>query len=190
MMAVGVMPNTLLFVAPAGEGAWLGQHFPNYQILTISDPHRVVTHCRADAPAAVIAPFSDAAIKLFAQIGSQRIPDRPLLVLLVDSPADAAKHAKAADLAISAEWLPVTLLTALEKHAEYGTLRRNASAAAEHKRSTEEIHLLRNAIVRTVSHELRTPMLQVKAAVAMLVDEQVDEHAGTGRLRDARYHAP
>ncbi len=169
MTAIGLMPSTLLFVAAAGQGAWLGQHFPNYQIITIPDPQRVTTYCRDEAPAAVIAPVSDTAIKLFGQIGSLSKPERPLLVLLVDSPAEAVKHGKAADLAISAEWLPVTLLTALEKHAEYHVLRRNASAAAEHRRSTEEIHLLKNAIVRTVSHELRTPMLQVKAAVAMLV---------------------
>ena len=103
-------------------------------------------------------------------------------MLLTDSPAAV----QSADLIISPDWLPATLPAALKLHAENHALRQSVAAAAErahrrdaeHKRSTAEIHLLKNAIVRTVSHELRTPMLQVKAAVAMLVDEQVEEHSG------------
>ncbi len=129
----------------------------------------------------MIAPISDEAIKLFAKIGQANQPDRPLLVLLSDSPTKA----QPADLTVSTDWLPSTLPAALKLHAENRKLRQTVAAAderadrrdAEHKRSTEEIHLLKNAIVRTVSHELKTPMLQVKAAVAMLVDERVEDRA-------------
>ena len=40
----------------------------------------------------------------------------------------------------------------------------------EQKRMTDEVDVLRNAIVRNVSHELKTPLLQIKSAVALLAD--------------------
>ncbi len=38
-----------------------------------------------------------------------------------------------------------------------------------------EISLLKNAIVRNVSHELKTPLLQVKSAVALIAEDDVDK---------------
>ncbi|MBK8028158.1 MAG: HAMP domain-containing histidine kinase [Anaerolineae bacterium] len=45
----------------------------------------------------------------------------------------------------------------------------------EQKRMTDEVDVLRNAIVRNVSHELKTPLLQIKSAVALLAEEQRGE---------------
>lgn len=42
------------------------------------------------------------------------------------------------------------------------------------RRHSEEIDLLKNAIVRNVAHELRTPLLQVKSAVALLAEDTGD----------------
>ncbi len=42
--------------------------------------------------------------------------------------------------------------------------------AAQTSRS-DEINLLKNAIVRNVSHELRTPLLQIKSAVSLLAED-------------------
>lgn len=43
------------------------------------------------------------------------------------------------------------------------------------RRKTEEIEVLKNAIVRNVSHELGTPLLQVKSAVALIAEDLDDD---------------
>lgn len=43
------------------------------------------------------------------------------------------------------------------------------------KRVSDEVTLLKNAIVRNVSHELKTPLLQVKSAVALLAEDARDK---------------
>lgn len=42
-------------------------------------------------------------------------------------------------------------------------------------RSSDEIEVLKNAIVRNVSHELRTPLLQVKSAVSLIAEDVSDQ---------------
>jgi signal transduction histidine kinase len=41
----------------------------------------------------------------------------------------------------------------------------------QQRRSTSEVEILKNAIVRNVSHELKTPLLQVKSAVSLLSED-------------------
>jgi signal transduction histidine kinase len=41
----------------------------------------------------------------------------------------------------------------------------------EQERASNEVHVLKNAIVRNVSHELKTPLLHVKSAVALLGED-------------------
>lgn len=52
--------------------------------------------------------------------------------------------------------------------AEVDELRRQLKKAQE---LSDEVNLLKNAIVRNVSHELRTPLLQVKASVSMMAED-------------------
>lgn len=44
----------------------------------------------------------------------------------------------------------------------------------ELRRATDEVALLKNAIIRNVSHELKTPLLHVKSAVALLAEEKIN----------------
>jgi signal transduction histidine kinase len=43
------------------------------------------------------------------------------------------------------------------------------------EKQSNEVEVLKNAIVRNVSHELRTPLIQVKAAVALLAEDNEDD---------------
>jgi signal transduction histidine kinase len=44
----------------------------------------------------------------------------------------------------------------------------------ELRRATDEVALLKNAIIRNVSHELKTPLLHVKSAVSLLAEEKIN----------------
>lgn len=44
----------------------------------------------------------------------------------------------------------------------------------ELRRATDEVALLKNAIIHNVSHELKTPLLHVKSAVALLAEEKIN----------------
>jgi two-component system phosphate regulon sensor histidine kinase PhoR len=68
--------------------------------------------------------------------------------------------------AIDEQWLYLCLV---QLAAENAALR---AALSDQKRMTDELDLLRNAIVRNVSHELKTPLLQIKSAVSLLAEEQ------------------
>jgi len=46
----------------------------------------------------------------------------------------------------------------------------------DQKRTSDELDLLRNAIVRNVSHELKTPLLQIKSAVSLLAEDRRAEN--------------
>lgn len=43
------------------------------------------------------------------------------------------------------------------------------------RRTSSEIEVIKNAIVRNVSHELKTPLLQVKSAVALIAEDSKDD---------------
>ncbi len=178
IMAVEWIPSTLLFVAPANEGERLGQLLPAHHVITIPDLTQLKSHWRTHTPAALIAPMSRKTVKLFTAIRQQNgSAERPLLILIAETPPDTL-DTPSADFVIPVAWLSSTLTSALKQREDNRELRQQLEVAKrtktyeiEHKQSSEEIQLLKSAIVRAVSHELKTPMLQVKAAVAMLLDE-------------------
>lgn len=109
--------------------------------------------------------------------------NRPLQVLVTeqmgavtaDQPADLV-------LAPSPHHVAYQLHTLLRLRAENLKLRRHLQEVDEEarrlseqllvqKRSSNEIEILKNAIVRNVSHELKTPLLQVKSAVSLLSED-------------------
>ncbi len=108
---------------------------------------------------------------------------RPLLVLVQDMPLPAAlppdgvlllpssfvyfEHQLRIFLALRAanRRLYSANLTLLEENHQL-----KDDVAAQTSRS-DEINLLKNAIVRNVSHELRTPLLQIKSAVSLLAED-------------------
>ncbi len=129
---------------------------------------------------AVIIPAGDQAALWCQQIkASAELPERPLLVLLTDTPDPDLP----ADLALPPQWLDQALPLALKLRAENQSLQQRLIAAhhrvdsqqREHERTAQEVDLLKNAIVRTVSHELKTPLLHVKSAVSMLADNREED---------------
>lgn len=127
----------------------------------------------------------------------------PLLILITDQ-FNAELTVECADVIAppSARYVELQIQRLLHLRAENETLRQEnrtiseqssalqtqiAEAATRHKRSTDEIELLKNAIVRNVSHELKTPLLQVKAAVSLIgevgADKELIQLASTATAR-------
>lgn len=111
-------------------------------------------------------------------------PTHPLLILITDqTQVDFA--ADCADVIVPP--LPAIIEWQIKQHVHLRT--ENAALRKENavlqarlheevdvlKRSTSEIELLKNAIVRNVSHELKTPLLQVKAAVSLIAEVGADK---------------
>ncbi|MBL8163331.1 MAG: HAMP domain-containing histidine kinase [Anaerolineae bacterium] len=109
---------------------------------------------------------------------------RPLLVLLSENSHDLS----GADVVLPpmpARQLSLLITPLVRAHQEQQRMAELNNALAEQTRSlqrelemerrrSEEIDLLKNAIVRNVAHELRTPLLQVKSAVALLAEDTGD----------------
>jgi signal transduction histidine kinase len=114
---------------------------------------------------------------------AERLPyqqRQDLLLLLVPPDANTAidpyiLHLVDAVLPAHPHFLEQQLATLLQLHQANQALRRRVQELemelANQKRLTNEIEVLKNAIVRNVSHELRTPLLQVKSAVSLIAEE-------------------
>ncbi len=59
-------------------------------------------------------------------------------------------------------------------HHQLQTHLRHRQQLADLEKNSDEIELLKNAIVQNVSHELKTPLLQVKSAVALIAEDAKD----------------
>ncbi|MCA9915867.1 MAG: hypothetical protein KC496_21080, partial [Anaerolineae bacterium] len=55
------------------------------------------------------------------------------------------------------------------------TIQQLQAQIQKQQRTSDEIEILKNAIVRNVSHELRTPLLQVKSAVTLIGEDVSDK---------------
>lgn len=127
---------------------------------------------------AVIAMYSDESLELMTSL---RVQNQQLLLICVvpdDIETAVATHITSlvdTILPLSTPYLENQILTLLRLHFDNHQLQAKVMDMGheidEQKRLTNEIELLKNAIVRNVSHELRTPLLQVKSAVALLKEE-------------------
>jgi signal transduction histidine kinase len=131
--------------------------------------------------AAVIAICSSETIRLLETLCHN---DTHLLILIVPDNMTTLVNERVLALAdavlpLSTPYLETQLLTLLKLHFENHGLQSKIKAMGheidEQKRLTNEIELLKNAIVRNVSHELRTPLLHMKSAVSLLKDETKNE---------------
>ncbi len=154
----------------------LDDHLRPYHVDTVTRVPDAEAGLKTVHPDALIAPITTETLQLFASVeANMPYPSRPLLVLI----ADTNKGNFPADLVLPARWLDQPLRNSLKHRDEMMTLKNelakeigNVEAhVEEHKRTAEEVDLLKNAIVRTVSHELKTPLLQIKSAVSMLSED-------------------
>lgn len=126
--------------------------------------------------------------------------NRPLLVLIAeDTHTSQNGHSSLYDLVLPPNpYLIVQQLESfLELRAENISLSRdnqrlsdqlirlNNSGEMQKHWSSDEINLIKNAIVRNVSHELKTPLLQVKSAVALLAEDPSGTTKLIGYAKDA-----
>jgi signal transduction histidine kinase len=118
--------------------------------------------------AIIAAARTDDVVEIFKRARGAVPP--PLLVLI----DDAVPPDQMADLVVSPKALHLLdyqLASFLRLRAENTHLRHEL----ENQRwSASDISFLKSAIVRNVSHELKTPLLQVKAAVALLAEDNTD----------------
>lgn len=127
--------------------------------------------------AAVVAVCSSETLRLMESLCTENscllvliVPDN--MATLVDERVIAMADAV---LPFTTPYLESQLLSLLKLHFEnhdlQSTIKNMGYEIDEQKRLTNEIELLKNAIVRNVSHELRTPLLHMKSAVSLLKDE-------------------
>jgi len=166
----------LLFRCDRDRLERLDDHLRPYHVATVTDVPAAESELKTARPDALIAPITTETLQLFASIKANvALSARPVLVLI----AETQKGNFPADLVLPARWIDQPLSAALTFRAEMMLLQEkldqeidNVEAHVEkHKRTAEEVDLLKNAIVRTVSHELKTPLLQIKSAIALLSDD-------------------
>ena len=181
----------LLFRCDRDRLERLDEHLRPYRIATVTRVPEAEAELRNAHPDALIAPITTETLQLFAAVkANTALSARPLLVLI----AETQKGNFPADLVLPARWLAQPLSNALQTRAEMKELQDkldleigNVEAhVKKHKRTAEEVELLKNAIVRTVSHELKTPLLQIKSAISMLSDDHdKDWHKLVGYATEA-----
>jgi len=107
------------------------------------------------------------ALSWMYELAARPLTERPLLCM-VTAATKPPSHSEPLDIL-----LPTASIAFLERTLLYHISHREQLKQVEHDR--DELHLLKNAIVRNVSHELKTPLLQVKSAVALIAEDNVDE---------------
>lgn len=128
----------------------------------------------------VIATSTEQCDQLRNQFDNPEQP--PLLVLITDHPTETC-----ADLILppQVDFIGYQVKQTLDMRKQIAKLKDDLE---RQERITNEVEILKNAIIKNVSHELKTPLLQVKAAVALMSEDSKDEKlveyakGATGRL--------
>lgn len=103
----------------------------------------------------------------------------PLLVLVTDDYTETQTDTADLVLPRHTAYIINQLRTMLDLRARYNEkAHENATlhmALEKQQHLTQEVEVLKNAIVRNVSHELKTPLLHVKSAVSLMLEDSVDQ---------------
>jgi two-component system, sensor histidine kinase SagS len=176
--------HRLLFLLADENPAWfqeLSVHLAHYDLRTVYTPDEALRFIKSESPDAIVATSSSDSSTLFESV--RNLPTssyRPVLALIT---ADGTSSHNADLLLPPAPSYFEQLLSAFLhlnqqlNEEKQSLIEENEQIKAElqaHKRSSDEVNLLKNAIVRNVSHELKTPLLQVKSAVALLAEDARD----------------
>jgi signal transduction histidine kinase len=178
------IPRILL---ATGQMLWLEQVESylvenGYHLHTASDQSAALDILQRTSVDAVIAPLTQESAAFFDQL-RQRNTASLLLFLADDDVTLTAKDhwLNQADAVIppGTVYLEQQLPMMLHLHMQNQHLMQrvvNLEADIDRqKRKTDEMAVLKNAIVRNVSHELRTPLLQVKSAVSLMGEDIEDK---------------
>jgi len=159
--------------------------YANYQAETISTIDEALNVLQIAPPDVVLAvDHADENLRLFRMIKeSLDAPLCPAMILLTNDPVHSHDDEFAdAILPPIPQCVDHILRRILQLRSKLTRLElenqqlheENKSLSTEletHKKSVDELALLKSAIVRNVSHELKTPLLQVKSAVALLAED-------------------
>jgi signal transduction histidine kinase len=191
--ALNTQAETSILFAPE-EAAWADSL---QSTLTAAGYHLSVMTSFVDADAAItehhpdviIAACSSRSLLFFDSVSKKAPPERPLLVLIIDT-MDMLHTSPdlAADLILPPmpAYIERQLQTFLHLHAENARLIHEQESGnraitalreelAAERRIKDEMDVLKNAIVRNISHELKTPLLHVKSAVSLIAAEMIDK---------------
>jgi signal transduction histidine kinase len=184
MLAAVETPYRILFLSGGDSPEWftgLCRQLSYEQVTPkrLSGSIRTVLQkLQADA---IIAPYEHAFAKTFRSIfEALALPHRPLLVFILsddvsNAPADLllppfrSAIQQSVNMALRQRADHLALLHGHETL--HGELDQANQRHVQQQQTMDELNLLKNAIVRNVSHELKTPLLQVKAAVALMAEE-------------------
>ncbi|RMG88243.1 MAG: sensor histidine kinase [Chloroflexi bacterium] len=154
-----------------------------YKLETVHHPQQALSLLGERHYDAVLAPADASGAALFKDIRSSVSRPSPLLAMIIRSETELSDtRTSVADLLFPPNTTLILnqLSLFLRQHKENADLRgqitRLEMQLEEQRRAKDAVNVLKNAIVRNVSHELKTPLLQVKSAVALIIeDEHVDE---------------
>jgi signal transduction histidine kinase len=133
-------------------------------VLNVTARQQAEAHLQTHPVDVIVTDDSAGALALLADTDALAfdITERPLHCVLTET--DTAPNSSAVDIALP-HLAPAFIFQQIATHLNY---RHKLSQFQKHQ---NEVHLLKNAIVRNVSHELKTPLLQVKAAVGLLAED-------------------
>ncbi len=187
MTRVNGHSHRLVFLVNGDNPAWFQEirvHLTHYDLRMVNTPEEAWQFIQSDAPDVIVATPTSDSITLFELV--RKMPTelhRPVLAFIG---ADGTSTHNADLLLPPTPTYFEQLLSAFlqlqadnqrlekEKQAHSRESERLKAELQANKRTTDEVNLLKNAIVRNVSHELKTPLLQVKSAVALLAEDARD----------------
>jgi signal transduction histidine kinase len=181
-----MISHVLLILLAAPAPVWLHEidrylSQVGFYVHTVDNVAHLHNHLETQSPDAVLV-FDHKGVDALRTVCSASTGfKQPLCVLITE---DAWDEDPDIDLLLP-PFLPVilqTLRSVLRMRAEAAAHQRQAQILSDEleyqktllkqqQRTTDEVNLLKNAIVRNVSHELKTPLLHVKSAVAMLAED-------------------
>jgi signal transduction histidine kinase len=176
--------HRLMFLLADENPAWFQElrvHLAHYDLRTAHTSDEALKMIESEAPDAIVATLTSDSVTFFDSLRKMTAnSQRPVLAFIT---TDSTSNHKA-DLLLppTPSYFEQLLSAFLQLHQQFNEerqalLEENERIKAElqaHKRTTDEVNLLKNAIVRNVSHELKTPLLQVKSAVALLAEDARD----------------
>lgn len=184
-------PSTIAVLANKRIFQTVQRAFENFQVDILVNYDDAISYLKDTVPEVLIVEEQDG-IELFFQDICKELPypKHPLLCCYVNG---SYENVTVADLCVTDDTMKLLIPPMLQSrrravalHCEYEQLQDQLKSAP----SRDEVALLKSTIVRNVSHELRTPVLQVKAAVALILediqDEKLNEYAtgAVARLED------
>ena len=182
----GFHPDIIFFTQATSsweQGLSLRLSECGYHLETVRHPQQALSLLGERHYDAILASADASGTALFKDIRNNIIRPSPLLAMIIRNENELeGTRTSVADLLFPPNTTLILnqlnlFLRLYRENAElHGQITRLEMQLEEQRRAKDAVNVLKNAIVRNVSHELKTPLLQVKSAVALIIeDEHVDK---------------